>query len=337
MQAPARLPAGASWASYYRLRGLPLASPAALLLDAVLLLHEAAARLDQLAQQQGLLLQPLVLHLLGPQRELDQWPLLLELGCLLPPQQHVSLHLIGPDVPSTWHGRSLRVAGASAATCGAPGCTCTRQHAAAGEGQQSEEQQQEQPGSLELHFWQGEWHDLAAVLERPHALVAPNAGAPAGSARLPLRMHNAWHAGHNRASAALKCCLLSSFSLPAGLAAYLSWVPTLQRLLRDMRGRPGGGGGATAGACLGVCCFTDYNEEAIFRGQQLLEHLLSGGPVAPGSCGARDSGGTSGGGGGSGIEVSACMHPFRKPAAVLASDHALPSSSNSFALWLTAG
>lgn len=146
--------------------------------------------------------------------------------------------------------------------------------------------------------------------------------------------------------------------LPAGLAAYMSWVPTLQLLLGDMqptaschmtcsssgedgsssRESAGGGssthgGGGRGGRARGtrdglrVCCFTDFNEEAIHRGRQLIDYLL-------GSSGG-STGGTSRGSGSGRVAVEVGLNPFRKPAAVLAADNALPAASNGFALWLT--
>lgn len=271
-----------SWASYYRLRGLPLESPAALLLDAVLTLHAAVARLQQqlgaLAddahrqqtqtqaqghpivaavqqqqQQQGhawdqqgggagvgharsqpgaeqrrapppplqpppALPQPLVLHLVGPQRELDAWPLLLELGCLLPPSQQLEVHLVGPEVPPWAHGRALRVPPPADGPCGRPGCSCARaeglhgagaahpacmagaEAAAGATGALNEQQRQprqpleagsrecsqqrseagSQAGSQALFFWRGEWHELAAELARQHGAPHAVVGPNAG-------------------------------------------------------------------------------------------------------------------------------------------------------------
>ena len=134
----------------------------------------------------------------------------------------------------------------------------------------------------------------------------------------------------------------------AGLAAYPTWVPTLQLLLERMRSRGFGQGGAGSdsgapgsGSSRGgpwVCCFTDYNEEAVWRARQLLDFLLAS-QAGPGLPAAGSSGGGSGAAGsdpgGGGVAVETGLHPWRKPAAVLAADHALPSAGNGFALWLT--
>ncbi len=243
-QAPPAAASPTSWAAYYRLRGLPPESPAALLLDATLTLYSAVLRVHRqlLALQRGssgagqlqagggggvadapngpssgscagavtIGVQPaleqlprllpggrLVLHLLGPQKELDQWPLLLELGCLLPRQLCIDLHLIGPDVPATAHGRSLHVAGPGAGPCGAPGSSCAVAYAAAASYHATEAaaaqgaqpaagaaagERQQEGGGMVLSFWRGAYHEVAPELARqhgaPHAVVAPNAGKP---------------------------------------------------------------------------------------------------------------------------------------------------------------
>lgn len=116
----------------------------------------------------------------------------------------------------------------------------------------------------------------------------------------------------------------------------MSWVPTLQQLLVAMApGRFGGSAGTGSTGCIGggsgpgskplVCCFTDFNAEAVHRARQLCSHLLAAGCASRGEASSGDSGGVS---------LEAGLHPFRKPAAVLAADHALPSASNGFALWL---
>ena len=231
LQAPPAAAAPTSWAAYYRLRGLPPESPAALLLDATLTLYSAVLRVHRqlLALQRGSssagqlqagggagagavtngvhpaleqlpLLLPggrLVLHLLGSQKELDQWPLLLELGCLLPRQLRIDLGLIGPDVPAAAHGRSLHVAAPAARPCSAPGCSCAAVYAAAAgdhaaeaaaaEGAQpaagaAAGEQQQVAGVMVLSFWRGAYHEVAPELARqhgaPHAIVVPNAGKP---------------------------------------------------------------------------------------------------------------------------------------------------------------
>lgn len=121
-------------------------------------------------------------------------------------------------------------------------------------------------------------------------------------------------------------------------------MPTLQQLFLSMRlaterwagaaGTDSGGSGSAGcaaptssqGRSTGgplLCCFTDFNAEAVHRARQLCEHLLA-------ACGGGASGDAC-------VELETGLHPFRQPAAVLAADHALPSASNGFALWLTTG
>lgn len=129
----------------------------------------------------------------------------------------------------------------------------------------------------------------------------------------------------------------------------MSWLPTLQLLLHQLQGSSGrssssgkhssqapltASGGSTGPAVQGplVCCFTDFNSEAVHRSRQLLDYLLAGGAAIGSSGGSGSRGGGSGVAGS--IVVQEGLNPFRKPAAVLASDNALPSASNGFALWL---
>ncbi len=124
----------------------------------------------------------------------------------------------------------------------------------------------------------------------------------------------------------------------------MSWIPTLQLLLDQLQTVGGGSGrtqqvsspSATAAARQGplVCCFTDFNSEAVHRSRQLLDYLLASQAAGGSSAGEGDGGGGSIQPGNGGLVVQEELNPFRKPAAVLASDNALPSASNGFALWL---
>lgn len=150
----------------------------------------------------------------------------------------------------------------------------------------------------------------------------------------------------------LSCCVLRSH---AGLAAYMSWLPTLQLLLGQLQCNSSGGGsgsggmqcrqeghGYTSRQAVGqgplVCCFTDYSSEAVHRSQQLLDYLLASQGAACGGSSGAGSGVQPGGSFAAGsLVVQDGLNPFRKPAAMLASDNALPSASNGFALWLERG
>ena len=135
----------------------------------------------------------------------------------------------------------------------------------------------------------------------------------------------------------------------------MSWLPTVQLLLGQLQcnsdsSGSGSGGmhfrqegqGCTSRQAAGqgplVCCFTDYNSEAVHRSQQLLDYLLASQGAACGGSSGAGSGAQPGGSLAAGsLVVQDGLNPFRKPAAVLASDNALPSASNGFALWLERG
>ena len=59
----------------------------------------------------------------GAQQELDQWPVLLELACLLP---DLAMHiiLVSPWVPQRLDGQSALFAGPGLPRCRASGCSC---------------------------------------------------------------------------------------------------------------------------------------------------------------------------------------------------------------------
>ena len=79
----------------------------------------------------------------------------------------------------------------------------------------------------------------------------------------------------------------------AGLAAYPSWVPTLQYLCRPEQP---------------WAVFTDYCEEAAYRAEQLIQALA--GPDA--------------------TWLKPTVNPFRSPLSCTGNDNRLPSYSNAF-------
>ena len=88
------------WAAFYALRGWSLDSRHALWLDAALtLVHALVLTGVRVARSR------VVVHLVGPRRELDQLPAFLETVRLLD-MSHLTLVLCGPDVPAAMHGRS---------------------------------------------------------------------------------------------------------------------------------------------------------------------------------------------------------------------------------------
>ena len=79
---------------------------------------------------------------------------------------------------------------------------------------------------------------------------------------------------------------------PAGLAAYVSWAPTIRRLLTGSAGV--------------VCLFTDYCEEAAERAMSMLQAL------------------------GAQTLMPITVNPFRSPLSCTGDDNRLPSYSNAF-------
>ena len=96
-----------NWEEYCEKRPLSLASPLPLLLDAPLTILWAIDRLKK--KRKGVLPSRLVIYCVGAEKEVDQWPLLLELGALLPTTDLI-VHVIGPEVPCWADNRSITVA-----------------------------------------------------------------------------------------------------------------------------------------------------------------------------------------------------------------------------------
>lgn len=121
----------------------------------------------------------------GPQKEVQQWPLFLELGCLHPALR-LHLHFVGPEVPLSADGLSLEVPSPVGRSCGAAGCSCQRAAAAPGlaEGQQAAGvdggRQAQQGGSTRLMWHRGLYHGATAALISgsgpPDLVVGANAG-----------------------------------------------------------------------------------------------------------------------------------------------------------------
>lgn len=162
---PAELPAPAvrsagpsaecrSWSDLYALRGLPSSCPAALLLDGPLTLYRSV----MWALEDSLVPQHLVVHLLGPQRELDIWPVFAEVARLLVATMAAStvdLLMIGPDVPQHMDNKAESLG----------------------------------DGFMQLTFRRGLYHDLCGQMQcdsgQPHLIFAPNAGLAAYPSWVP--------------------------------------------------------------------------------------------------------------------------------------------------------
>ncbi|BDA46696.1 probable zinc finger MYND domain-containing protein 15 at N-terminal half [Coccomyxa sp. Obi] len=208
----AKVPASqhlSSWGAYYSKRGIPLSSPVALLMSVPLTLRyfmkvAGAMRPDEMPLAPGA---SLLILILGVQKEIDQWPVLLELACLLP-QVHLHLLLVSPEVPHRWHKRSAVYVSPDKTACGDPECSC----AFAQRDIMKQDEDEPQPpsysdgpdcvrGSIRLTFVRGEYDDTSAV-----------------------ELQQEYGAAH------------MVFGPNAGLAADMSWEPAVKELLGD--GRP---------------------------------------------------------------------------------------------------
>ncbi|KAF9443141.1 hypothetical protein P691DRAFT_809413 [Macrolepiota fuliginosa MF-IS2] len=86
-----------TWASYYKWRGLPMRSPAALLLHWPLSVFRLLSQLHCLPSDSPLERRSLIVHLLGVEKELDVLPIFGELALLIP-NTDIDLVMFGPGV-----------------------------------------------------------------------------------------------------------------------------------------------------------------------------------------------------------------------------------------------
>lgn len=205
------------WASYCRIRPLDPSSPLPVLLDAPLTAFWAVQRLR--ARAGGALPARLTVALVGAEKEVDQWPVLLELGALLPGTD-VTVEIIGPEVPCWADGRAVTVPPADGAT-----------------------------GALVLSFHQGYFDQvvenrLAPRGSVPDVVVGLNAGLGAYQTWLPsLAALKRWWSGGR---AAPRVCLFTDYIAES--------VDIARRNLGALMG-PGGGGLAAAAAAAGDAAF----------------------------------------------------------------------------------
>lgn len=173
-------PSAAGWLDYYTWRRLPLDSPACLVLHTALTVFHclriaAAARSAPFPPAAGALV---TVHILGPERELDELAALRELLALLP---HVDLrvNLVGPAVPESRDGEVTSFSPPPGeeppeVNCAAGKACCSRQEL---------DPAPPAPGRLTLHLRRGHYHELhpalAQVAPPPDLVFAPNAGLAA--------------------------------------------------------------------------------------------------------------------------------------------------------------
>ncbi|XP_024383941.1 uncharacterized protein [Physcomitrium patens] len=154
-----------SWEEYYNWRGISFESPAALILTWPLSLYHAVC----LAQSQTICSRPretLLIHYLGPEKELEQLPAFVELLALLPAVE-IHIDFVGPAVSKSADRETHTFS--AFAHCSDLECACKKK------GMDSNPK-----GLVTTRLWRGFYHDRHAELGRnPDLIFAANAGIAA--------------------------------------------------------------------------------------------------------------------------------------------------------------
>ncbi|KAI0529325.1 hypothetical protein KFK09_001872 [Dendrobium nobile] len=162
-----------SWEDYYRWRGLPFNSPAAMLLHWPLTIFHCF----QLCASQSLIsatLDKLYIHYLGPEKELSQLAVFGELRALLPCVQ-LHIEFVGPGVPQFRDGETIKID--TYLQCSDGSCSC----------KSSCKQRSCLPNSVvTLKLYKGFYHEKYRYMDtQPQLVIAPNAGITAYPSWLP--------------------------------------------------------------------------------------------------------------------------------------------------------
>ncbi|KAH0469440.1 hypothetical protein IEQ34_000998 [Dendrobium chrysotoxum] len=160
-----------SWEDYYRWRGLPFNSPAAMLLHWPLTIFHCF----QLYASQSLIsatFDKLFIHYLGPEKELSQLAVFGELRALLPCVQ-LQIEFVGPGVPQD--GETIKID--TYLQCSDGSCSC----------KSSCQQRSSLPNSVvTLKLYKGFYHEKYRDMDtHPQLVIAPNAGITAYPSWLP--------------------------------------------------------------------------------------------------------------------------------------------------------
>lgn len=290
------------------LQSLPFNNPAAKLLEVPLTLLWALQQAQIcFAGHFRQVMQCTTVHFVGAQKEIGLWPVFLELLPLMP-YQHMQLHLISPDIPNDMHGSCQTFT--------------LQQHSAS----QSSHIQQDNnsPDSAVQSAWDPstlnsvcshqkqavEESDLPAQHAGQHHIAVPSQKHHAAvdrqqhpalqaseedekSQSLQLSFHTGCY--HDAASSLWQEHGRPDlvFGANAGLAAYTSWLPTLQLLSQD-NAPP--------------AIFTDFCEEAAYQGVRVMQHAAQG-PMQ---------------------WMPISVNPFRSPVSCQGKHNNLPSYSNAF-------
>eukprot|EP00897_Mesotaenium_endlicherianum_P003496 jgi/Mesen1/3174/ME000184S02239 len=312
-----------SWQQYYTWRGLPLDSPVSLLL------HTPSQHLPAGAPSMTVRI-----HVLGPERELDEVGALAELKELLPRGIHLQLHLIGPAVPLSRDSQVVRLCALK--RCSGDQCECkgrsARSSSSGSSGSCGEEDKGGECGvaAATVTLVKGLYHDVFAGLcqreGRPDLVVAPNAGLAAFMDWLPSLVRARSPSGYHScpfyplfavfavsASASLPSIASSELLLfyTEGIL-HCNLVPVY--LFPGVAGRLPGYAGVlsfTGDALLRKeaipCVVTDFCEEAAVLAAQVMEAVYCRHLTLP-------------------VQVN----PFRQPLSSKDGGMALPTLSNAF-------
>lgn len=165
-----------SWEDYYRWRGLPFNSPAALLLHWPLTIYHCF----QLYASQSLsssAVEKLFIHYLGPEKELSQLVVFAELLALLPSVQ-MHIEFVGPSVPQSRDGETTELT--RYAQCSDGSCSCKSSSPNVNRSSSHTN------STLTLKLRKGFYHEKYRYMDSyPHMIIAPNAGIAAYSSWLP--------------------------------------------------------------------------------------------------------------------------------------------------------
>lgn len=301
------------WQDYYSLKNLSYDDPVALLLDMPMSLMWAVQQARAVFCNCDLSFNNIVIHYLGAQKEVHQWPVFQSLLDTMPGSVHI--HFFSPDMPDHLEGLSKRISvqqGSSASWLCADTTALANKADSSSAAAATHVQVQQQQVAF-LGSTQSETCSAAASTSHCHAVphmasrVQQEASLPLGGAAaqadmtrdtntaptLQLTFHKGLYhdviAGANGEVASADLV----FGANAGLAAYPSWVPTLQLLSHE--GSP-------------PAVFTDFCEEAAVQGMRVMQAVVEG-PMQ---------------------WMPVGINPFRKPLSCQSRDNNLPSFSNAF-------
>ncbi|KAL3159293.1 hypothetical protein ABBQ32_011249 [Trebouxia sp. C0010 RCD-2024] len=299
------------WQDYYSMKNLSHDDPVALLLDMPMSLLWAVQQARAVFQQCDLSSNYIVIHYLGAQKELHQLPVFQSLLDTMPGSVHI--HFFGPDMPDELDGLSRRVSvqqGNSASWLCADTTALVAEAGSSSAAAATHVLVQQQVAFL--GSMQSEACSAAASTSHCHVVPhtaggvqqeAPMLGGAAAQADMARETYQVptlqltFHKGLYHDVIARPNCEIASadlvFGANAGLAAYPSWVPTLQLLSHE--GSP-------------PAVFTDYCEEAAVQGMRVMQAVVEG-PM---------------------LWMPVGINPFRKPLSCQSRDNNLPSFSNAF-------